>query len=138
MSVVKAKTRRKDRGRSYLLTEDQIVWSHGRHLDGASARSIARGLLERGEVIAPSEKAVLMALTTAWKRRGWEVRSRSAATAKANVERGFRPQCSHVFKAGAKQGLQCPKRAVGDGGNCWHHNPEQIAAGIARLRDGAA
>lgn len=125
---------RRDRGRSYILTEHQIAWGHSRHLDGWSARAVARELITRG---APgNEKSVLASLLSAWRARGWEVRSQSRATAQENMRRGFRPRCSHVFARGAKRGLRCPRRSVGEGGTCWKHDPARIAANTARLRSG--
>lgn len=124
---------RKDRGRSYLLTEAQIAWAHSRHMDGWSVRRVARVLLAQG-VFSASERSLAMSLSNAWKRRGWAVRSQSTATVAANIERAFRPRCSHVFKAGSKQGQRCERRSVGEGGTCWHHDPERIASGVARLR----
>lgn len=73
-------------------------------------------------------------LFDAFARRGWPVRDQGAATAAANRERGWQLDCDHVIATGKRKGQLCGRRALGEDGKCWHHKPEQLEAGIARLR----
>lgn len=123
---------RVDRGRSYICDENTLVRAHAMHQDGMSVRAVAREIFD--DCYSASPKALANGLLNAWRARGWEIRSQSAATVKANVDRAFRPQCSHVSQASGRQGQRCERRCIGDDKTCWHHDPEQIAAGLARIR----
>lgn len=126
-------TARVDRGRSYNATEDIIVKAHGLHLDGLSIREVARRLHHQTYYATP--KAFANALADLFRARGWDVRPQSAATALSNVQRTFRPQCRHVHAAGRRAGDQCARRSIGDGGYCWHHDPDRVRERIAALRE---
>lgn len=131
-------TRRVDKGRAYTVTDHYLAVGHSMHDDGMSVRAVARWLLAEGHAFAASEKSLTATLTNAWRARGWAVRSQSEATAASNLQRGFRPRCSHVHAAGPSRGERCARRCVGNDSTCWHHDPQRIAAGIARLRGVAA
>lgn len=73
-------------------------------------------------------------LFDAFERRGWPVRAQGPATAAANRERGWQLDCDHVIATGKRKGEICGRRAQGEDGKCWHHKPERIEEGIARLR----
>lgn len=128
-------TRRSDKGRTYTVADHWLAVGHSMHDDGMSARAVARWLLAEGHAFAASEKSLTATLTNAWRARGWPVRSQGEATAASNIERGFRPLCSHVHRAGPRRGQRCVRRCVGDDLTCWKHEPQRIAAGIARLRE---
>lgn len=128
--------RRKDLGRPWVIEERLLVLAHTMHLDGMSARAVAREIFD--DCYSASPKALCNALLTAWHARGWEVRSKSEATALANVQRGFRPQCSHVSQASGRKGVRCERRCVGNDRTCWRHDPEHLAAGLARIRQDTA
>lgn len=128
--------RRADLGRSYVCDEQTLIRAHAMHMDGMSARAVARELFDR--CYSASPKALANAFLKAWSGRGWEVRSRSEATALSNAQRAWRPPCQHVLTQGERRGQRCTRQSVGDDGWCWHHHPEQRAAGIARLRAGVA
>jgi hypothetical protein len=123
---------RKDRGRSYVCDERLLVLAHTMHMDGMSARAVAREIFN--ECYSASPKALCNALLGAWHARGWEVRGRSEATALANVQRAFRPRCSHVSQASGRKRQRCERRCVGNDLTCWRHDPERIAQGVARVR----
>lgn len=118
------------------ISRNQLGQARKMHVEqGMSMRAIARELYPK--TTYASEKSLLNALLEQMKRQGWAVRDQSTATAVANRERAFRPQCSHVFRLGPRKGQRCPKNASGEGSTtCWGHHPENIAAGVARLRSG--
>lgn len=130
-------SRRADKGRIYGVADSDLAKAHSLHLDGMSARAIARTMLAEGIAYAASEKSLTMSLTNAWRARGWEVRSQQEATAQANRDRAFRPQCSHIHQAGPRKGQQCARRCVGNDATCWKHDPDRIAAALDRLRSAA-
>jgi hypothetical protein len=123
---------RVDRGRSYVCDEQLLITAHRMHMDGMSVRAVARELFD--DCYSASPHALAMGLLSAWRGRGWEIRSRSDATALSNVQRGWRPRCSHIHKIGEHRGQRCERRCVGNDETCWKHDPERIAAGLARVR----
>lgn len=123
---------RVDRGRCYVCTEEILIEAHAMHLDGMSLRAVAAELFD--DCFSASPKALANAFHNAFHRRGWEVRGRSEATARSNRARAFRPQCSHVHKAGEHRGERCVRQCVGNDTWCWRHHPDHIAQGIERLR----
>lgn len=129
-----ASGRRTDLGRSYVCTEDALRAAHEMHMAGMSVRQVARELFDDCYSATPS--ALATAFLSAWRGRGWQVRSNSEATSLANVQRAFRPFCSHVHHVGERKGQRCERRCVGNDLWCWRHNPEQIERGIARVRNG--
>jgi hypothetical protein len=127
---------RRDRGRSYVCTDEVLAAAHAMHMGGMSARQVAREMF--GQCFSVSPNALAMTFLSAWRGRGWEIRPQGEATALSNVQRGFRPPCSHVYRSGERKGERCSRRCVGNDQWCWHHSPERVAEGIARLRAGAA
>jgi hypothetical protein len=137
-AVDQAAGRRKDFGRSYVCDEQTLIAAHSMHMDGMSARQVAREVFD--DCYSATPKALANALLNAWRRRGWEIRTQSEATALANSARTFRPQCSHIFGRKAWRGApgsRCERRCVGNDETCWHHDPARIAANVERLRDAA-
>ena len=124
--------RRKDHGRSYVCDEQLLMAAHAMHMDGASVRQVARDIFD--QCYSASPKALANALLGAWRARGWEIRSKSEATALKNKQRAWRPQCSHVHQIGARAGARCERRCVGNDHTCWKHGPARIAAATDRLR----
>ena len=123
---------RVDRGRSYVCDESVLARAHSMHLDGMSVRQVARVFFD--QCYSASPKALANAFLSAWRARGWEVRSQSSATALSNVHRAFRPQCSHVHRAGSQRGERCSRRCVGNDEWCWRHDPVRMAAALEALR----
>lgn len=129
-----AERRRADHGRSYVCDEATLVRAHALHMDGMSVNAVAREFF--GECFSSSPKALTMAFLNAFRARGWEVRSQREATAASNRTRAWRPRCEHVIRQGARKGERCARRAQGNDRWCWHHRPDRIVAGVARLRAG--
>lgn len=123
-----ADPRRCDLGRSYVCDERILLRAHAMHMDGMSVRAVAREIFE--DCFSASPNALANALLSAFKGRGWEIRDRREATALSNRDRSWRPRCSHVRSSGDR----CDRQCVGNDETCWRHDPERIAAGIARLR----
>lgn len=128
--------RRTDYGRSYVCDEQILIAAHSLHMDGMSVRQVAREIFD--DCYSASPKALANALLGAWRARGWEVRSRSDATALANRQRAWRPRCSHIHQIGERAGTRCVRQCVGNDQTCWKHDPARIAAATARLREGSA
>lgn len=123
---------RKDRGRSYVCTDEILVAAHTMHMEGLSIRQVARELFD--DCYSATPKALANAFISAFRGRDWDIRSRSEATSLSNVQRAFRPFCSHVHQLGERKGETCSRRCVGNDQWCWKHNPDRIAEGIARIR----
>ena len=110
-----------------LLEEAQWLYASGKSL-----RAVA-------QIVFPRTRYKTLAscaegLFEAFKRRGWPLRDQRAATAAGNRARAWQLDCDHVIAGGERKGELCGRRAIGDDGKCWHHKPERIAEGIARLR----
>jgi len=73
-------------------------------------------------------------LFDAFERRDWPRRPRAQATAASNRERAWQLDCDHVIASGKRKGQLCGRRAQGEDGKCWHHKPDRISEGVARLR----
>lgn len=115
------------------ISRNQLGRARKMHVEqGMSMRAIAREL--HPKTTYASEKSLLNALLEQMRRQGWTVRDQSTATAVANRERAFRPQCSHIFKLGPRKGQRCPHGSINGDATCWKHHPERIAANLARLR----
>lgn len=126
--------RRAHRGVAVCVDDDTVREAHELHMAGMSYRRIAAQLLHKTNY--GSEKAFVNSLTRLFQVRGLPRRNRVEACIASNVERGWRPQCSHVFKVGPRKGQRCERRCVGNDRWCWHHAPEQVEAGVLRLRAG--
>lgn len=110
-----------------VLEEARALYAHGK-----SIRACAAIVFERTSYKTVASCAE--GLFSAFKRRGWALRDRACATVVANRARGWQLGCDHVIAGGKRKGEVCGRNAVGEDGKCWHHKPENIAAGIARLR----
>ena len=69
-----------------MMTEEQIVQAHRRHVDGASIRSIAGQLLP--DTGYRSAKTIVEALRNEWTQRGWYIRPRIEASIAASTVHG--------------------------------------------------
>jgi hypothetical protein len=126
---------RKHRKANQLMkvTPEVLAEAYGRYEDGLSVRAVAAEVFDRTEYA--TMRSCANGLRDAWANRGWPLRDRAAATAQANRERveGM-PQCRHISQASGRKGQRCPRRTMKESGLCWHHEPERIAEGLARIR----
>ena len=114
------------------ITVDELDRAHALYDAGKSMRAVAA--IVHPNTTYATVASCATALYEAFSRRGWPLRDRASATAAANRSRAWQLECDHVIATGKRKGELCGRRAQGDDGKCWHHKPERIAAGIARLR----
>jgi hypothetical protein len=111
------------------ITPELLAEAYGRYEDGLSLRQVAAEVFERTSY--KSVTSCANGLDDAWRARGWPLRDRAQAVAAMNRARvAGMPQCEHV----RPNGERCERRTMRPTGRCWHHEPERIAEGIARLR----
>jgi hypothetical protein len=117
---------------------DELTLKRARALydAGMSMRAVAAEILP--DTGYKNARSAASSLYEMFRARGWKLRDQGSATAQSNRDRGYRPQCDKVPQAGKNKGQRCQRRAVGepvDGKSyCHRHHPDQIAQGIARLR----
>ncbi len=109
------------------IPEAVLIEAHRLHLDEhMSIRKLADHFFD--DCYSASRKALANSLHNAFRQRGWETLSRTEQMARKNRNAvAHLPRCEHNG---------CARRTSKRW--CWHHRPENIAAGIARLRNGDA
>lgn len=114
------------------ISVDELERARALYDAGKSMRAVAA--IVHPNTTYSTVASCAQALFEAFHRREWPLRDQGAATAAANRERAWQLDCDHVIASGKRKGELCGRRAQGEDGKCWHHKPDRIEAGIARLR----
>ena len=119
------------KGRPYMMGEDVIQAARALYAEGLGFRRVAAELHHRTSYASPAVLA--NKLSEIFRIRGWPVRTREQAVADFNrspERRGER--CEHRH---GKTGRRCVFRTKNGTGLCAKHQPENIAATLASLRE---
>jgi len=128
----RGRTHRKGNNTLQKITDGELQRARELYDAGKSMRAVAA--IVHPNTTYATVASCAQALYEAFVRRGWPLRPRAEATATANRARAWQLECDHVIATGKRKGEICGRRAQGEDGKCWHHKPDRIEDGIARLR----